>query len=73
MANVKWGKLKPGDFFAINLSSSEEPLLYQKIEVPDNIFHNAVLLNTGSLCYLYISPEATFEKVEVTFDIKPTE
>lgn len=72
MANVKWDKLKPGDFFTIDLSFSKEPLLYQKID-QESLLHNAVLLNTGQICNLYIGPETIFEKVEVTFDIKPTE
>lgn len=72
MANVKWDKLKPGDFFAIDISFSKEPLLYQKIK-QESLYHNAILLNEGTLCNLYIGPETAFEKVEVTFDIKPTE
>lgn len=72
MANVKWDKLKPGDFFAVDISICEEPLLYQKIE-EESMYQNAVLLNTGQICNLYIGPNTTFEKVEVTFDIKPTE
>ena len=51
----------------------EDTLLYQKIEIPNSVFHNAILLNKGTLCNLYIGPETTFEKVDVTFDIKPTE
>ena len=73
MANVKWDKLKAGDFFAVNIAISKETLLYQKIEVPNSMLHNAVLLNSGQACNLYIGPETAFEKVEVTFDIKPTE
>jgi hypothetical protein len=73
MANAKWDKLKVGDFFTVDIAISKEPLLYQKIEVLNSMLHNTVLLNTGELCNLYIGPETTFEKVEVTFDIKPTE
>lgn len=73
MANVKWNKLKAGDFFTVDLPAMyEEPFLYQKIE-QQSLYHNAILLNTGELCNLYIGPETAFEKVEVTFDIKPTE
>ena len=50
----------------------QDTLLFQKIEQED-VFHNAVLLNSGQVCNLYVGPETAFEKVEVTFDIKPTE
>ena len=73
MANSKWDKLKVGDFFAVDMAISEGPLLYQKIQVPNNVLYNAILLNTGEVCNLYIGPETAFEKVEVTFAIKPTE
>ena len=72
MANVKWSELKEGDFFITDIDLGEETLLYQKID-QFGIFYNAVLINKGKLCNLYIGPETTFEKVEVTFDIKPTE
>jgi len=72
MANVKWGNLAAGDFFTVDLGLSKEPFLYQKIE-QEGLFHNAVLLNEGKLCNLYIGPETAFEKVEVTFSFKPTE
>lgn len=72
MANVKWPDLKEGDFFTANIHMGEDTLLYQKID-QFGIFYNAVLINKGKLCNLYIGPDTTFEKVEVTFDIKPTE
>jgi hypothetical protein len=72
MANVKWNKLKPGDFFTVDINISNEPLLYQKIK-QESLYHNAILLNTGEICNLYIGPETAFEKVEVTFSFKPTE
>lgn len=72
MANVKWEKLKEGDFFTANIHMGEDALLYQKIE-QHGVFHNAVLINKGKLCNLFIGPETTFEKVEVTFSVKPTE
>jgi hypothetical protein len=72
MAQVKWEKIEAGDFFTANINMGQDTLLYQKIRVPD-VLHNAVLLNTGELCNLYIGSDTTFEKVEVTFDIKPTE
>lgn len=72
MANVKWSELKEGDFFTANINMGEDTLLYQKID-QFGTFYNAVLINEGKLCYLHIGPETAFEKVEVTFDIKPTE
>jgi hypothetical protein len=71
MANVKWDMLEEGDFFAANLSLHPEALLYQKIK-PTNSGYNAVLLNTGELCCVYTDKQK-FEKVEVTFSVKPTE
>lgn len=72
MANVKWDKLKVGEFFTANINMGQDTLLYQKIQAP-GVLHNAILLNTGEICNLYIGQDVTFEKVEVTFDIKPTE
>jgi hypothetical protein len=63
--------LKEGDFFAANLSYHPEALLYQKIK-PTGSGYNAVLLNTGELCCVYTDKQK-FEKVEVTFSLKPTE
>lgn len=63
--------LNEGDFFAADLSFQKETLLYQKIK-PTGSGYNAVLLNTGELCCIYTDNQK-FEKVEVTFDIKPTE
>jgi len=73
MANVKWDKLKAGDFFSVALNSEPNPLLYQKIKTTSHGY-NAVLINTGDLCQLYIPADSdkTFEKVEVTFSLKPT-
>jgi hypothetical protein len=72
MANVKWDKLEVGDFFTANINMGQDTLLYQKINTP-GMLHNTILLNSGEICNLYIGPETTFEKVEVTFSIKPTE
>lgn len=72
MANVKWEDLSVGDFFTANINMGVDTLLYQKINETDK-GHNAVLLNKGELSCLYIDSNKTFEKVEVTFDIKPTE
>lgn len=73
MANVNWDKLKVGDFFSVALNSEPNPLLYQKIKQTDGGY-NAVLINSGELCQLYIPADSdkTFEKVEVTFSLKPT-
>ena len=72
MANVKWKDLSVGDFFTANINMGVDTLLYQKVEAP-GVNHNAILLNNGTICNLYIGPDTTFEKVEVTFSIKPTE
>ena len=72
MANVKWCDLQRGDFFTANINMGQDTLLYQKIE-QEGILHNAVLLNNGQLSHLYIGPDTTFEKVEVTFSLKPIE
>ena len=73
MANVKWDKLKEGDFFVVkSLDEYYGHLLYQKTK-QHGVMHTAVLLNTGEICNLYIGDNQTFEKVEVTFDIKPIE
>jgi hypothetical protein len=73
MAKVKWNKLEEGDFFIVkSFDDHYNHLLYQKTKQGE-IMHTAVLLNTGEICNLYIGDNQTFEKVEVTFDIKPTE
>jgi len=72
MASVNWNKLEVGDFFTANINMGQDTLLYQKIQAP-GVLHNAVLLNTGEICNLYIAPDSKFEKVEVTFSFKPTE
>ena len=73
MANVNWDKLKVGDFFSVNINMGQDTLLYQKIKQIDGGY-NAVLINSGDLCQLYIPADSdkTFEKVEVTFSLKPT-
>jgi hypothetical protein len=73
MANVKWDKLKVGDFFSVNINMGQDTLLYQKIKQTDTGY-NAILINSGDLCQLYIPADSdkTFEKVEVTFSLKPT-
>jgi hypothetical protein len=71
MANIDWDMLEEGDFFAVNLPFLTDALLYQKIK-PTGTGYNAVLLNTGELCCVYTDKQ-NFEKVEVTFSVKPTE
>ncbi len=68
---VPFKELEVGDFFVVNISDESLPHLYQKIKQTNNGY-NAVLINTGELCQLYISAdsEQTFEKVEVDFEIK---
>jgi hypothetical protein len=72
MAKSNWNDLSVGDFFTANINMGEDTLLYQKINDTEKSY-NAILLNKGLLCCLATDSLATFEKVEVTFDIKPTE
>lgn len=75
MAKSKWEEIEVGDFFTANINMGVDTLLYQKIAQKNTSQEvgNAVLLNTGEVCNIYINPETTFEKVEVTFSFKPTE
>ena len=72
MANVKWPDLLVGDFFTVNIDMGEEALLYQKINETEKGY-NAILINEGHLCCIATDSLATYTKVEVTFNIKPTE
>lgn len=72
MANVKWKDLFVGDFFTFNINMGQDTLLYQKINETEKGY-NAVLLNTGQLCSIATNTYTDFEKVEVTFSLKPTE
>ena len=67
--------LKPGDFFKTKNPINGEYLLYQKIDETKSKNYNAVLLNSGELCYLYFNNllNDAIEKVEVSFDTKPIE
>lgn len=71
---VPFDKLKVGDFFAvyIDLGAGENTYLYQKVKDPSSNY-NAVLLNTGELCQIFVSADSnqTFEQVEVHFEAKP--
>jgi hypothetical protein len=72
MAKSKWSNIKVGDFFISNIDIEGNTHLYQKIDDTKTGGYNAVLLNTGDLCNLYISADTTnFQKVTVTFDYKP--
>lgn len=72
MVKSKWEKIKAGDFFIVDGFIDNTTLLYQKINEKNG--YNCVLLNTGELCLIYIPADSnkTFQKVEVTFDITPT-
>lgn len=72
MAKSKWKDLFVGDFFTVNINMGQDTLLYQKINETEKGY-NAVLLNEGKLCCVAPDSSATFEKVEVTFSLKPTE
>jgi hypothetical protein len=68
---ILFKNLQIGDFFTTSINLGQDTLLYQKIKETSNGY-NAVLLNTGELCQLYISADSNkmFEKVEVHFEIK---
>ena len=72
MAKSKWVDIEVGDFFVSDCQVDNKPYLYQKVDSKKANGYNAVLLNTGELCNLYISsnPETAFQKVEVTFEIQ---
>lgn len=72
MARVKWENLSVGDFFIVNISSEKETLLYQKVDETDKGY-NTILINEGKHCCVASDSLTTFEKVEVTFNVKPTE
>jgi hypothetical protein len=63
----KWNKIHIGDFFVADFKIDGNLSIYQKIKPLGE--YNAVLLNTGELCCLYTENQ-TFEKVEVSFDVK---
>ena len=69
---TKWDDIRVGDFFTANINMGVDTLLYQKISQKRDLQepYNAVLLNTGELCNLYITPNIEFHKVEVSFEIK---
>lgn len=70
MAKSKWNDISVGDFFTTKSTINDEYPLYQKIE-RQSYPYNAVLLNSGEVCCL--AETEIFERVEVAFDINPTE
>lgn len=64
---IPFDQIKVGDFFTVNFEN-EDTLLYQKVTSKEG--YNAVLLNSGQLCYLYTTDKTTFDRVEVDFEIK---
>lgn len=62
---VKWDEMKQGDFFVEYIE--DEILIYQKITNTPN--YNAVLLNKGLLCNLYISRDRYYNKEDIEFKI----
>jgi hypothetical protein len=72
MANTKWNDLVPGEFFISSVNLKETIDLYQKLDHRARPY-NAVLVNTGNVCIIADSDFNNYERVEVAFDIKPTE
>lgn len=73
MVKSNWKDLSVGDFFTTKCyDGGSEYYLYQKIDTKINP-HNAILLNTGQVCCIHETEFNFFERVEVTFNIKPTE
>ena len=70
-----WEKIKIGEFFIADIILNEETFVYQKIDESKSGGYNAVLLNSGELCYLHINAnyKEHFQKVEVSIDIKNVE
>ena len=72
MATVKWSELQAGDFFTANINMGEDTVLYQKLEHKARPF-NAVIVNKGEVCVIAETDFNNYERVQVAFDIKPTE
>lgn len=71
MAKSKWRDIPVGDFFTAKFYNEDgEYPLYQKIG-RHSYPYNAILLNTGEVCC--VAETELFERVEVAFDINPTE
>jgi hypothetical protein len=72
MAKVKWKDLVTGEFFTANINMGQDILLYQKLDHKARPF-NAVHINSGTVCVIAETDTNTYERVQVTFDIKPIE
>lgn len=74
MAKSNWKDLSVGDFFATKSydHNGSEYALYQKIDHKAYPY-NAILLNNGKVCCIHETEFKSFERVEVAFEIKPTE
>lgn len=72
MANAKWRDLEAGDFFTANIKMGQDIVLYQKLDHKARPF-NAVNVNSGSVCVIADTDINNYERVQVAFDIKPTE
>lgn len=73
MAKSNWKDLSVGDFFVTkSFDDRFEYSLYQKIDHRTHPY-NAILLNNGRVCCIHETEFKSFERVEVAFEIKPTE
>jgi hypothetical protein len=73
MVKSNWTDLKVGDFFiSKSYDGVSEYYLYQKIDQHSHPY-NAILLNDGQVCCIAEDTTIPFERVEVTFNIKPIE
>jgi hypothetical protein len=73
MVKNNWTDLKIGDFFTTkSYDGVSEYCLYQKID-HYSYPYNAILLNNGQVCCIAENTTIPFERVEVTFNIKPIE
>ena len=72
MATAKWSELQAGDFFTSNINMGQDTVLYQKLEHKARPY-NAVVVNKGEVCIIAETDFNNYERVEVAFDIKPTE
>jgi hypothetical protein len=73
MVKSNWKDINIGDFFtAKSYDGVSEYYLFQKIDEKVSPY-NAILLNTGEVCCINETDFKLFERVQVAFDIKPTE
>jgi hypothetical protein len=68
----KWTDIQVGDFFVPMHAINGQTYLYQKIHDAKCAGYNAILLNTGEVCNIYIDPDSSvqFKKVQVQFEIR---